>query len=93
VVTFLLGHSCPSPCTGAGVEWVLNNWIPSKENEALEKHKPCMPRELLFLFHTDDQASGINGNLESFLHDNSWVANQALTALKGQIFTVQKKLV
>lgn len=64
-----------------------------KENEALEKHRLCPPRELLFPFHTDDQASGINGNWESFLHDNGWGTNQALTVVKGQISTVLKKLV
>ena len=72
---------------------MLNNCILSEEDEALNKQKLLIARELLFLFHTDDQASGINGNLESFLHDNSWVTNQALPALEGQIFTVSRKLV
>lgn len=62
-------------------------------NEALEKHRLCPPRELLFPFHTDDQASGINGNWESFLHDDGGGTNQALTVVKGQISTVSKKLV
>lgn len=70
------------------MEWVLNNWILSIRGSG-----KTQALELLFLFHTDDQTSGINGNSESFLHDDSWVTHQALTALKGQVFTVLKKLV
>lgn len=77
----------------AGTGQALNSWRPSEENEAGDKHRLLMPRELLFLFHTDDQAAGINGNSESLLHDSSWVTNQALPASKGQVLTVSKELV
>lgn len=66
----------------AGTEPVLNSWLLSKGKEAVDTRRLLMPRELLFLFHTDDQASSINGNLESRLHDNSWVTNQALLLVK-----------